>query len=67
MSSRLVYISLAGISNTARSVVDSSKGMLASAETVHIVAEALKHHKVTSSVVDPVIGSTSTTLHSDQD
>jgi len=32
--------------------------MLASAETVHIVAEALKHHKVSISVVDPVSGST---------
>jgi len=28
--------------------------MLASAETIHVVADALKRHKVTMTVVDPV-------------
>ena len=59
MSLKLVHKAFFGTTGTVRSDADSSKGMLASAETVHIVAEALKHHKVSSSVVDPVSGSTS--------
>ena len=30
------------------------KGMLASADTVKVVAEAFRHHHITQSVVDPV-------------